>query len=106
MDLLDKIHNVALLDNEDQFVLFQEVSNAINSRDESIQKAGRDLLINLIDVWNKVPTHLKPMWEDLIEAAGFYPYIEKYKMSLTDFDSRIREEYHKSKYKKGQDNIS
>ena len=98
MDLFDKIHNVALLDNEDQFVLFQEVSNAINSRDESIQKAGRDLLINLIDVWNKVPTHLKPMWEDLIEAAGFYPYIEKYKMSLTDFDSRIREEYHKSKY--------
>ena len=98
MDLFNNIHNISLLDYEEQFQLFQAVSNAINSTDESIQKSGRDYLINLIDVWNQVPTAIKPMWEDLIEAAGFYPYIEKYKMTLEDFDSRIRQEYHKSKY--------
>ena len=98
MDLFNKIRNISLLDYEEHFQLFQAVSNAINSIDESIQKSGRDYLINLIDVWNQVPTAIKPMWEDLIEAAGFYPYIEKYKMTPEDFDSRIRQEYHKSKY--------
>lgn len=98
MNLINKIRNISLLDNEEQFQLFQAISNAINSSDESIQKLGRDYLINLIDVWNQVPTVIKSMWEDLIEAVGFYPYIEKYKMTLEDFDSRIRQEYHKSKY--------
>ena len=98
MNLYEKIQNISLLDNENHFCLFQEISNAINSSDESLKRAGREHLINIIDVWNQVPTTYKPMWEDLIEAVGFYPYIEKYKITLTDFDARIRQEYHKSEY--------
>ena len=98
MNLYEKIHNISLLDYENHFCLFQEISNAINSSDESLKRAGREHLINIIDVWNQVPTTYKPMWEDLIEAVGFYPYIEKYKITLTDFDARIRQEYHKSEY--------
>lgn len=98
MNLYDKIHNISLLDNEDHFLIFQEISIAINSSDEETQKIGRDHLIAIIDVWDQIPTSIKPMWEDLIEAVGFYPYIEKYKITLTDFDARIRQEYHKSEY--------
>ena len=42
------------------------------------------------------------MWEDLIEAVGFYPYISKYKMHMSDLDARIRCEYHKSPYINGK----
>ncbi len=98
MDLSGKIRYLSILDSSDHFTLFQEITNEINSHEQSIQACGRDHLIQVIDAWEQIPTSIKPMWEDLIEAVGFYPYIEKYKMSLTDLDARIRQEYHKSEY--------
>lgn len=98
MDLFQQIDNIALLKPSNHFDLFQAVSNALNSTDSDTQTMGRNHLIKVIDVWENVPTTIKPMWEDLIEAVGFYPYIEKYKISLTDLDSRIRREYHRSDY--------
>ena len=98
MDLFQRIDNIALLETEDHFELFRSISNAINSNDVSLQNAGRNHLIKIVDVWERVPTTLKPMWEDLIEAVGFYPYIEKYKMCIVDLDARIRQEYHRSDY--------
>ena len=98
MDYFQMINNIALLDDSDQFDLFQSVANAINSSDPLQQENGRNHLIKVIDVWNLVPSHIKPIWEDLIEAVGFYPYIAKYKMTISDLDARIRQEYHKSEY--------
>lgn len=98
MDFFQQIDNIAVLEPADHFDLFQSVSNALNSNIPEIQSIGRNYLIKVIDVWETVPTTLKPMWEDLIEAVGFYPYVEKYKMTLTDLDARIRMEYHRSDY--------
>ena len=98
MELLERIKALSVLDFDGHFSLFQEVSNLLNSSDDSNQKQGRDCLIRIIDAWEQIPTSWKPMWEDLIEAVGFYPYIKKYKMTLSDFDARIRQEYHKSEY--------
>ena len=74
MDLFQRIENISLLEPADHFELFQSIANAINSTDCGIQTVGRNHLIKVIDVWAKVPTVLKPMWEDLIESVGFYPY--------------------------------
>lgn len=98
MDFFQQIDNIALLELAAHFELFRSISNALNSKDSGIQAVGRNHLIKVIDVWEDVPSTLKPMWEDLIEAVGFYPYIEKYKMTLTDLDARIRQEYHRSEY--------
>lgn len=98
MDLFSKIENIDFLETSEHFELFQNISNALNADDNLLQSAGRNYLIKVIDIWERVPTTYKPMWEDLIEAAGFYPYIEKYKMSLSDLDARIRQEYHRSDY--------
>ena len=98
MDFFQQIANIALLEPADHFELFQSISCALNSNSPETQAIGRNHLIKIIDVWDTVPTALKPMWEDLIEAVGFYPYIEKYKMTLTDLDARIRQEYHRSDY--------
>ena len=98
MDLFQRIENITLLEPADHFELFQAIANAINSTDCSAQTDGRNHLIKVIDVWNQVPTTMKPMWEDLIESVGFYPYIEKFKMTVSDLDARIRQEYHRSNY--------
>lgn len=102
VDFSTKIENITLLDSEEHFSLFQAISNAVNSKDSTERTAGRCHLIQIIDAWEKVPTELKPMWEDLVEAVGFYPYIEKYKMTLSDLDARIRKEYHRSEYLPGK----
>lgn len=98
MDLFRKIENIGLLEAIEHFELFRTISNAVNSNDSELQSAGRNYLIKIVDVWERVPSEFKPMWEDLIEAVGFYPYIEKYKMSIVDLDARIRQEYHRSDY--------
>lgn len=98
MDLFQRIENIAFLEPAVHFELFQAIANAINSTDCSVQTAGRNHLIKVIDVWDQVPTAMKPMWEDLIESVGFYPYIEKFKMTVSDLDARIRQEYHRSNY--------
>jgi superfamily II DNA/RNA helicase len=98
MELFQKIENISLLEPAGHFELFQAIANAVNSTDSSVQNDGRNHLIKVIDVWEQIPTGMKPMWEDLIESVGFYPYIEKYKMTVSDLDARIRQEYHRSNY--------
>lgn len=100
--MLQSIENIALLNFEEQFNLFKEVAKLVNSSDENEQMQGRNFLIKIIDVWERVPTQYKMMWEDLIESVGFYPYISKYKMHITDLDARIRQEYHTSSYIHGK----
>lgn len=98
MDLFKKIESIDILETAEHFELFRSICNAVNSNDINLQNTGRNHLIKVVDIWEQVPTALKPMWEDLIEAVGFYPYIEKYKMYISDLDARIRQEYHRSDY--------
>src|SRR5699024_548506 len=39
---------------------------------------AREIIIHILDIWDKVNDQIKPIWLDLIENAGFYPYyVEK-----------------------------
>lgn len=102
MSIYKAIENIDLLEYSQQFALFSDVANAIYSTEKTTQLQGRNSLIKVIDLWGKVPNSMKPLWEDLIEAVGFYPYIEKYKMTLEDLDARIRFNYHKSPFIDGK----
>ena len=92
------IENIGLLDLNRHFELFSSVSKLINSPNTSDQKLGRKALIRILDVWDSIPSEKKTMWEDLIEATGFYPYINKYKINLNDLGSKIRKIYHTSEH--------
>lgn len=102
MNLFQSIENIAFIESSEQFTLFQNIAALIHSSDADQQVEGRNCLIKVIDNWEKIPTSNKAMWEDLIEAVGFYPYISKYKMHMSDLDARIRCEYHKSPYINGK----
>jgi hypothetical protein len=41
------------------------------------EEEGRKAIIHILNSWKKIPNETKQIWTDLIEEAGFYPYIEK-----------------------------
>lgn len=66
-------------------------------RDKETESLGRRLIINIIDNWKKLDENTYEVWIDLIEAEGFYPYLEKEKLSINSTASAIRKEMSKSK---------
>lgn len=66
-------------------------------RKKETENLGRRLIINIIDNWNKLDKNTHEVWIDLIEAEGFYPYLEKEKLSIKTTASALRKEMSKSK---------
>lgn len=67
-------------------------------RSEDTEDIGRKLIINVLDNWNNIDSRTHEIWTDLIESAGFYPYLEKEKDKLVfrNTSGEIRKEFHKS----------
>ncbi|CDK34251.1 Helicase conserved C-terminal domain protein [Ligilactobacillus salivarius cp400] len=89
-----------------EFLNFQEswdlakyVTRVVDSSD------GRKILIHLLDIWDKVNEETKPIWIDLIERAGFYPYyidkIDTVNSEKASLQSLIRASFFKSNYLDG-----
>ncbi|MFT8823765.1 DEAD/DEAH box helicase, partial [Liquorilactobacillus satsumensis] len=61
------------------------------------QKLGRQILIHVLDIWKYVNTDSKNIWINLIERAGFYPYLSEKNISENlGFQASIRREWYKS----------
>lgn len=69
-------------------------------RDQNSAQEARKIIINVLDNWNKLSLGTQEIWADLIEAAGFYPYLDKERERLhfTNTSGLIRREFHKSDY--------
>lgn len=67
-------------------------------RNRNFEEEGRRLVINVLDNWSKIDKSTYEIWTDLIESAGFYPYLEKEKNRLVfrNTSAEIRKELHKS----------
>ena len=67
-------------------------------RNPETEQEARKIIINILDKWDKIDKSTHEMWTDLIEAAGFYPYLEKEKNKLVfkNTAGEIRKEFHKS----------
>lgn len=66
---------------------------------------ARTFLINVLENWEQVNDDIKPIWLDLVERAGFYPYyidkiksVKSYNQSL---QSSIRSAFFKSDFLNG-----
>ncbi|APH14059.1 DEAD/DEAH box helicase family protein [Clostridium sporogenes] len=66
-------------------------------RNSESELDGRRIIIHILDNWDKVCGDTKEIWSDLIEAAGFYPYIGKEEaIELKSTSAKIRTEFYKS----------
>ncbi|QNF33929.1 DEAD/DEAH box helicase [Adhaeribacter swui] len=87
------LNNTDLIGFENSFYLSKLCSSLLKSKDH--EKIARDIIIRVLDVWDKVDDSTKPIWNDLIEAAGLYPYVDSEFLSRS---AQIRYEYHKSPF--------
>lgn len=101
-DIVTKLRTEKFLSLDDSFQLAHTCSLWLGeSRNEN---NGRRILINVLDQWEKIPGDTHEIWTDLIEIAGFYPYLEKEKskLPLKSISGRIRKEFHISENLRGK----
>lgn len=77
------------------FAVSQTCSALLTSKET--EDLGRDLVIRVLDSWDKVPETAQCVWNDLIEASGLYPYT---KVEKLDGASLLRQEFHRSDFLK------
>ena len=89
---------------EDSFVFTKTTSNLLRSESEEDNEIGRDIIVHVLDNWVKIPEQSQPIWTDLIEACGFYPYLakEQSKLPLDGLAGNIRKELHQSCHLNGK----
>lgn len=80
---------------EDSFELSKFCSMLLSSKEGENQ--GRDIVIRVRDAWDKIPGNTRPIWNQLTEAAGLYPYVDPAQLSRS---AAVRYEYHKSPFLK------
>ena len=96
-DMIEMFKEEKMESLEYNFQLAKKCAKELESMESN--KEARLVLIYIMDNWGKIPQESHEMWSDLIEAVGFYPYLEKYKedMLLKSTSSLIRKEFFKSK---------
>lgn len=80
---------------EDNWSLVKYISGIIDTSE------AREYIIHILDIWESVNKDSKPIWIDLIERTGFYPYfVDKIKDNNQNFEislqAQIRLAYFKS----------
>ena len=68
---------------------------AIGLRNPKTEHTARDVAIRMLDSWEKIDKKTYHLWNDLIEAAGLYPYVRRNMLSSS---AAIRYEFHKSSH--------
>lgn len=64
------------------FDLALKCSRLIASGTEEELVMARKIIIRVLDELKKIPKETYDIWSDLVEAVGFYPYLEKNKKIL------------------------
>ena len=76
MSIVNTLENIVGAISYDQsFELAMKCSQLLESGESEKLKLGRELIIWILNRYEDIPQETKPIWNDLIESAGFYPYI-------------------------------
>ncbi len=89
-EIIAHIEEVNALSFEKSFEYAQTCSCLLKTN----EKDGRKLIINVLNQWNKLHHSAHEIWTDLVESAGFYPYLEKNKeqFTLLNISGELRKE--------------
>ncbi|HDX9492599.1 DEAD/DEAH box helicase [Bacillus thuringiensis] len=89
------ISNIESLNFEESFSLAKYISQ----KDVVTEEIANKIIIKVLDIWENVDDSTKDLWVDLIESAGFYPYLLRIIEANNQLDttSEIRSAYHSSK---------
>lgn len=102
--IIDDLKNLQTISVNNCFSYAKFTADLIRSDDKEKNDWGRNIVVHVLDNIEKIPENLKTLWADLIEACGFYPYIEKEqsRIPLIGLSECIRKELHQSKSLNGK----
>jgi hypothetical protein len=77
-EIISTIEKQDSISIDESFYIAKITSILLRSDEEN----GRKIIIYVLDNWQKIPNEMVEIWTDLLESAGFYPYLEKEKEKL------------------------
>lgn len=83
-------NNIKYQNFSDMFELAKYVSSKID------QEEGRNIVIRVLENWDSVCKGSKEIWVNLIERAGFYPYISNLDHEKLSLQGSLRRNWFKS----------
>lgn len=83
-------NNIKYKNFSDMFELAKYVSSKID------QEEGRNIVIRVLENWDSVCKESKEIWVNLIERAGFYPYISNLDHEKLSLQGSLRRNWFKS----------
>jgi hypothetical protein len=93
VEAINYINSSRQLNFEDSFDLSVYCSKLLRSKENESQ--AREIVIRIRDKWEFIPDATKPIWNDLTESSGLYPYLLP---ALLSQSGLLRYEYHKSRF--------
>lgn len=97
--LLEAIDSFDSINIDTSFEYAKICSIALASGETSAYADAERIVIHMLNRWCSIPEETKPIWGDLAESVGFYPYIQR---DASMIDNTLSEEmrciYHRSKY--------
>lgn len=97
-DILTLLKKQITISYDQSFELAKYCSNLLCSNDHNKMVQGRKIIIHVLDNFELIPKVTYSIWTDLIESVGFYPYLEKNKLSTDSLADEIRKQSCKSDY--------
>lgn len=99
MDILTQI-DAGNISVDDSFSIAIHCSNLLSSGSIENEIAARAITIHILNNWKKIPAETHPIWSDIFESVGFYPYLEKNNdtMKLQSLSDEVRQKAHLSDY--------
>lgn len=105
-EIVEAIKNNTIKEDE-YFSIAQCINSALVSKEETQKVKARNVVIYILEYWDKVPHIYRQLFTDIIASCGFFPYLEKDKdkLVLNNLKQEIRKEMHRSNYIKSDMSI-
>ena len=97
--ILNEIDSANTFDIDNSFEYARICSTILADRNQSGYGIAERIAIHILNRWYLIPNETKPIWGDIAEAVGFYPYIKREISMIGDsLSDEMRLIHHKSKY--------
>lgn len=99
MKIITKI-DTGNLSIDDYFSIAIYCSKLLSTGNSKDEMTVRKIAIHILNNWEQMPSELYPIWTDIIESVGFYPYIEKNAntMKMLSLSDEVRQKSFLSDY--------
>lgn len=98
-NIIKRIEAVDYFTHDISFNFAADCGNLLTGSDND-RLLARSVAIRVLDRWGEIPETTRPIWGDIIEAVGFYPYLEKNSdtISVDSLADKIRQKSFLSEY--------